>query len=251
PRHRCHRCGGGWGCGGFRWNLLAPTRLAVWFSVWLAVAATMLAGAVLAGAVAIVPLMPAVATITCAGGSLILGCGRRLAHPGNALADQLLDRGHRLAVGTCDDGDRDAAAAGATGAADAMHVVVGVEWHIEIEDVAHVGDVETAGGDVRGNQEAHVTLAEGVECRHPFGLAHVTVQRRGIEAMTDQRAVELGDLALAIAENDGVLEVLVSTDQAAQDVALLVALAPGLHQELGDGRDRGRRPRHLDFDRIV
>jgi len=45
--------------------------------------------------------------------------------------------------------------------------------HIEIEDVAHVRDIETAGGDVRAIKRLNVTFSEGVECRHPFGLAHV------------------------------------------------------------------------------
>ena len=74
PRHWC----GGLGRGGFRWSFLVPTRFAVWLSIWLAIAATVIAATMIAGAVAIVP---ALAAIACAGGSLILGSCRRLAHP--------------------------------------------------------------------------------------------------------------------------------------------------------------------------
>src|SRR5579862_3955930 len=55
---------------------------------------------------------------------LSFGRGRWRAHPGNVLADQLLDGGHRLAVGGRHDRDRGAGAAGAAGAADAVHIVV-------------------------------------------------------------------------------------------------------------------------------
>src|SRR5215470_12029606 len=109
------------------------------------------------------PLLPAVATIAGAGRRFIRGGCWRLTHPGNALADQRLDRGHRFAVGAGDDRDRGAAAAGAAGAADAVHVVIGMEWHVEIEHVAHVRNIEAARRDVRCNQQAHIAFAEGVE----------------------------------------------------------------------------------------
>ena len=76
------------------------------------------------------------------------------AHPGDGLADQLLDRVDRLAVDGRDDGDGGAAQAGAAGAADAVDVIVGVMRHVEIEDVAHRRDVEAARGDVGGDQAA-------------------------------------------------------------------------------------------------
>src|SRR5438309_2795274 len=61
----------------------------------------------------------------------LLGRFRRLAGfdafgAGNALADQLFDRRHRLEVERADDGDRGAGAAGTAGAADTVDIVVGV-----------------------------------------------------------------------------------------------------------------------------
>ena len=158
--------------------------------------------------------------------------GRQGIGPGDALADQLLDLGDRLAVAGADDGVGGAGLAGAAGAADAMHVVVGVMRDVEIEDVADVGNVEAAGGDVGGDQQLGFAVAERVERGGARRLIQVAVQRDGVEAVTDQRAVKLRDLALAVAEDDGVLEVVGGADQAAQRVALVVRLAAGLDQLL-------------------
>ena len=97
--------------------------------------------------------------------------------------------------------------AGAAGAADAVDIVVGVVRHVEIEDVADVGNVEPARGDVGGDQELDLAAAERVERRRARRLVEVAMQRDGVEAVADQRAVQLRDLALAVAEDDGVLEV--------------------------------------------
>src|SRR5690349_12810385 len=77
-------------------------------------------------------------------GFAVLGCLRRLAHPRNALPDQLLDRRDALALGGRNDGDCGAAAPGPAGAADAMDVIVGMVWDVEIEDVTDRGNVEAA-----------------------------------------------------------------------------------------------------------
>src|SRR5262245_60824130 len=189
-------------------------------------------------AMAVVPLGPATWLPGRAGRALVIGCGWRLAHPGDALSDQRLDCGDGFAVRPRDDRDRGAAAPGPAGAADAMHVIVRMVRHVEIEDVADVRNVETARRNIRRDQQAHVAFAEGVERRHALGLAHVAMQRRRLEAMANERAMQLRHLALAIAEYDGVLEILSGADQTAQGVAFFVRLAPGFDQELGDGRNR-------------
>src|ERR1700750_2255798 len=79
---------------------------------------------------------------------------------GNGLADQLFDRRERFVVERGYDRDRGAGAARAPGAADAVHVVVGMVRHVEIEDVADGGNVETAGRDIGGHQQRNVALAE-------------------------------------------------------------------------------------------
>ena len=78
------------------------------------------------------------------------------------LLDQLLDVGDQARVVARDQRDRQARRAGAAGAADAVHVVLGVERHVEVEHRRQVDDVEAARGDVGGDE--HVDLA-GLERR--------------------------------------------------------------------------------------
>ena len=186
---------------------------------------------------------------------LVLWLGRRagdLVHEGNRLADQLFDRGDGLGVvRSGDDGDRGAGAAGAAGAADAVHVVVGMDRHIEIIDVADVGNIEAAGSDVGGDQQRDFVLAELLERGRARRLIHVAVQRLHRKAVAQQRAMQRGDVAFAIAEDDGVLHALGGANQAAQRVALLGAVAAGPGQELGCGGDGGGRSGDFDAHRIA
>ena len=69
--------------------------------------------------------------------------------------------------------------------------------------------------------------------------------------MAQQRAIQRRDVALAVAEDDGVLHAFGRADQAAQRVALVVRLAAGLGQKLGRGGDGGGRAGDFDADRIV
>ena len=57
-----------------------------------------------------------------------------------------------------------------------MDVIVGVVWHVEIEDVAHLWNVETACGNVGGDKQFGLAAAEPVKRRHARGLIHVAVQ---------------------------------------------------------------------------
>jgi len=95
---------------------------------------------------------------------------------GNGLSDQLFDRGDRFVIERGDDGDRGAGAPGAAGTTDAMDVIVGMMGDVEIEDVAHRGNVEAAGRDVGGNQQRNFTLAELIEGGGSCGLIHVAMK---------------------------------------------------------------------------
>ena len=116
-------------------------------------------------------------------------------------------RGDVFAVERRGDGDRRAREAGAAGAADAVDVVLGVGRHVEIEDVADRRDIEAAGRDVAGDEQRQLVLAEIVERLRARALVHVAVQRAGIEAVLGERALQRRHVALAVAEDDGVLEV--------------------------------------------
>src|SRR5262252_1639356 len=133
---------------------------------------------------------------------------RLFAHPWDGLSNQLLDRRDASAVGGRNDGDGGAAPSGASGAADAMHVVVGVMRDVEVEDVADRGNVEAARGDVGGNQQRDFVLAELIERGHARRLVHVAVQRDRGKAVADERTVQRRDLALAVAEDDRIGQAL-------------------------------------------
>jgi len=80
--------------------------------------------------------------------------------------------------------------------------------HVEIIDVADVGNIEAAGGDVRRDKKRYFTPAELLQCRRARGLVHVAVQRLDGKTMTQQRAMKRRYVALAVAEDDGVLQSL-------------------------------------------
>ena len=98
--------------------------------------------------------------------------------------------------------------AGPAGAADAMDVILGMDRHVEIEDVGQALDVEPARRDVARHQELDLAGLELLQRLGAVGLRHVAVQRRGVEAVLDQRAIEDVDVALAVAEDERVLYVL-------------------------------------------
>ncbi len=101
----------------------------------------------------------------------------------NSLADQLFDRGDRFVIERCDDGDRGAGTAGTPRSADAMHVIIGMMRHIEIENVADRGNIKAAGGDIGSNQQRDFTFAELIERRGSGRLIHVAMQRADAEAV--------------------------------------------------------------------
>ena len=95
-----------------------------------------------------------------------------------------------------------AGASGAARAADAVDVVVGVERHVEIEHVAHGGNVEAARRHVAGDENLQFAGSEAVERLGAQRLIEIAVQRRGIEAVLGERFRHDIDVALAVAEDD-------------------------------------------------
>src|SRR5665647_521953 len=92
--------------------------------------------------------------------------------------------------------------------ADAMHIVVGMMRHVEIEHMADRRNVKAARGDVGGDQQLGAAVAERLECCGASRLIEIAMQRDGVEAVADQRFVQQRHFALAVAEDDGVLEIL-------------------------------------------
>src|SRR6185312_8132494 len=84
---------------------------------------------------------------------------------GDSLPDQLFDCDNGFLIERSDQGNRGAGPSGATVAADAVDVVVGMMWYVEIEDVARCGNVEATGGHIGRHQQRDFTLAELIERR--------------------------------------------------------------------------------------
>ncbi|VUD75088.1 hypothetical protein MET9862_05728 [Methylobacterium symbioticum] len=141
--------------------------------------------------------------------------------------------------------------AGAARAADAVDVILRMMRHVEVEDVAHGRDVEAARGDVGGHEQGRLAAAEGVERGHAGALVHVAVQRRRREAVVHQGLLELGHLALAVAEDDAVLQLLGAADEPAQALALDMAFRAGGDEALDDGLGSGGGAGHLDALGVV
>ena len=155
--------------------------------------------------------------------------GRRgfLAGEGDFLADEPGDGGQVLGILRRRQGVGVSRQSGAPGAADPVHVILGVAGDVEIEDVAHVHDIQAAGGHVAAYQELEIAVLEALQGFHARRLRHVPVQLRGVEPVTDQRAMDDAHVPLAVAENQCVLHPL-GLDQAAKGrPLLLLAAAPG------------------------
>ena len=105
-----------------------------------------------------------------------------------------------------------------------------------------------ARGDVAGDEQPDLALPEAVQGLGPFRLRHVAMQRRSIEAVPDQRFEQDVDIALAVAEDQRVLDVF-GSDQPAQRLALVARVEHG--ERLDDGGGGRSRRGYRDFDRIA
>src|SRR6185436_11787224 len=76
--------------------------------------------------------------------------------------------------------DREGVARGlrTPGPANAMHVILRMLRHVEVDDVTDIGDVETARRDVGGNEHLVTAVAEAVQGLLPFALCPVGMQDR-------------------------------------------------------------------------
>ena len=79
------------------------------------------------------------------------------------LLDQALDVADQAHVIARHQRDRQTRCPSAPGAADAVHIVFGVERHIEIEHRRQIGDVQAAGRHIGGHQHLHLAALEGFE----------------------------------------------------------------------------------------
>ena len=67
----------------------------------------------------------------------------------------------------------------ASGPPNAMHVIFGLRREVEVDDVRDAVDVNAARSNVGGDQHAHLTGLESLECGQPLALRAIRMQRGG------------------------------------------------------------------------
>ena len=110
--------------------------------------------------------------------------------------------------------------AGATGSANAVHVVLGMDRHVEVEHMTETTDVEAPCSHVRTHQQPQLVGLELRQRREPLWLAHVAVKLAYAEPVALERLVQNVHVALAIAEDKRVGD-LFGPDHPAQRLPLV------------------------------
>ncbi len=145
-----------------------------------------------------------------------------------------------------------AAAAGAAGTPDAVHIIVGMDRHVEIEHMADCRNVEAARRDIAGDEDLEFAGTEFVQGSGAQRLVEIAMDRGGVEAMFDQALGHHVHVALAVAEHNGVVQRrLRLADQPAQRFAFGPVVGWNLHHFLGDVCGSGGGTRDFDAHRIV
>ena len=124
------------------------------------------------------------------------------------LAHELLGGVELVCVVLGHEGERPAGLARAARAPDAVDIVLGVHGHVEVHDVAHVGDVDAAGEDVGGNEDVTATVAEGAQGALALVLAAVAVDGGAGDVGAAQAAAAGVRAVLRAAEDDDALGAL-------------------------------------------
>ena len=138
--------------------------------------------------------------------------------------------------------------AGARGAADAVDIRLGLHRQVVVDDMGDVVDVESARGDIGGDQHRHAAGPETVERAHALVLRLVAVDRVGVDARGLELAHQPVGAVLGLGEHHGAVHVD-RVEQVDQQLGLL-----RLQHEvelLVDAVDRARHRRHGDGDRLV
>ena len=104
--------------------------------------------------------------------------------------------------------DRGASAAGASGAADAVHVGVGRGRHVVVDDVRQPLDVEPARGDVGRDEEIHFALAKPAHHALALALFQAAVQRFRAVAVRVEQFDQRVDFEPRAAEDERRLRIL-------------------------------------------
>ena len=162
--------------------------------------------------------------------------------------DELLDVAQVFVLVDAHERDRLAGRAGATGAPDPVHVIVGHVGEVVVDDVRQLVDVDAAGGDVGGDQHLQAGVLELGERARARALALVAVDGERGDSVVAELLGQLVGPVLGAREDEH-LEPVLRPDQMRKQLALAVAIhrMHGLRDHF-DGRIA---PRDLDQRRRV
>ncbi|MNS60168.1 hypothetical protein D3C72_931490 [compost metagenome] len=188
----------------------------------------------------------------------------------NRLADVVLDTANLVALGVRGQRERQAAATGAAGTADTVHVVFGLHRQVEVDGVADALHVDAAGGNVGGNQNTQLAALQLRQRTGALALVHVAVQGSGGKALVGQAIGQVVSATLGGREDDGLIQLgvaqhviqqlhlvagIVRVQQALRDVGVLflgaghldtLRVAHHLRGQLGNRAvQRGREQQRL------
>ena len=180
--------------------------------------------------------------------------------------------------------DRLAAATGAAGTADAVHIVFGFHRQAVVDHVGDGGHVQAAGGDVGSHKDLHAAVAKSHQAAIAQTLAQGAMQRHGAETLLHQvigQAITLnlragkhhslvdGGVAQPVVEQLALVRHVVSPQQRLRDGGVLVLrridldalrLAHDTGRQLHDARRKGGAEHHgltalqcelVDFGQVV
>ncbi len=158
-----------------------------------------------------------------------------------------LDRRQQRTVFAADQRNRVAGAAGTTGAADAVHVIFGHVRQVVVDDMRQCVDVDTACGDVGGDEDLDFIVLEALERAHALRLALVAVDGVRLDTVLVELLGQAVGAMLGFGEHQH-LEPVVRLHKVGEEFALAV-LVHRVH-DLRHQFDRRIAPRDFDRDRV-
>ena len=75
-------------------------------------------------------------------------------------------------------------------------------WHVEIENMTNRWNIQTTGGNIRGDKIGHFAIFELIQHAQAHMLVHVAMQRHRLIIVLVQRLQQIANILFAIAENN-------------------------------------------------
>ena len=119
--------------------------------------------------------------------------------------------------------------------ADAVYIIFHLARQVEVDYVADARYVDTACGDVGGDQYLTWPRRSSVQGAIAFALRHVTMQGAGDEALCRQAVCQIVGGAFGRSEYHGLVRIAASRSSASSRRFLWTEIV-GVHQLLGDFR---------------